>query len=206
MMAALVDQVKKAVDESKTDNRWEKYLSELQGHQQKVQDLQKELQVKLDELEKIESRKITSDSIHTGFDSSYVSKGDKQSGKKAQTDKAKSVELLNPHSVEKGESSSGAGADAGDANKDDIDEHVEPSKIGKEFAKIKIGDYKACLQFISEHPSVVAEKETDGLLIEAFNSQIEGKDQYARQCVHQALLLQYCRQLGKDGVGLFFKR
>ncbi|KAI9767907.1 MAG: hsp90 co-chaperone Cdc37 [Geoglossum simile] len=206
MMGALVDQVKKAVDESKSDSRWDKYLSELRSHQQKVQNLQKELQVKLDELEKVESRKITSDSIHTGFDSSYVSKGDKQSGKETQTDKTKSVELLNPQGVEKGESSSGAGADAEDADKDSIDEHIEPSKIGKEFAKIKIGDYKACLNFISENPSVVAEKETDGLLIEAFNSQIEGQDEYARQCVHQALLLQYCRQLGKDGVGLFFKR
>ena len=29
---------------------------------------------------------------------------------------------------------------------------------------------------------------------------------HAKQCVHQALLIQYCRQLGKDGVGLFFKR
>jgi cell division cycle protein 37 len=29
---------------------------------------------------------------------------------------------------------------------------------------------------------------------------------YAKTCVHQALLLQYCRQLGRDGVGLFFKR
>jgi len=29
---------------------------------------------------------------------------------------------------------------------------------------------------------------------------------YARTCVHQSLLIQYCRQLGRDGVGLFFKR
>ena len=35
---------------------------------------------------------------------------------------------------------------------------------------------------------------------------MKGQDAYARTCVHQGLLLQYCRQLGKDGVGLFFKR
>ncbi|RMJ26810.1 hsp90 co-chaperone Cdc37 [Aspergillus sp. HF37] len=62
------------------------------------------------------------------------------------------------------------------------------------------------LQFISEHPEVVAEKETDGLLVEAFNSQLQGKEGYAWQCVHQGLLLQYCRSLGRDGVSLFFKR
>jgi cell division cycle protein 37 len=206
MMGTLVDQVKKAVDESKSENRWKEYLTELQGHQQKVQNLQRELQANLDKLENEESKKITSDSIHTGFDSSYVSKSDKAEAKK-RTDKAKSVELLNPDAAGKDGSSSGAGGDGGGTEvDDDIDTNTEPTKLGKEFAKIKIGDYKACLQFISEHPAVVVEKETDGLLIEAFNTQIEGKDDYARQCVHQALLLQYCRQLGRDGVGLFFKR
>jgi cell division cycle protein 37 len=208
MIGVLVDQVKKAVDESKSDNRWEKYLSELHGHQQKVQSLQKELQSKLGQLEKEESKKITSDSIHTGFDSSYVSKSDKQTKMNTQTDKNKSVELLNPHAAGQEDDSSGLGSNAegAEASGDIDEEHIEPTKLGKEFAKIKIGEYKACLQFISEHPTVVAERETDGLLIEAFNSQIEEKDEYARQCVHQALLLQYCRQLGRDGVGLFFKR
>ena len=35
---------------------------------------------------------------------------------------------------------------------------------------------------------------------------MDGKDAYARQCVHQGLLLQYCNKLGRDGIGLFFKR
>jgi cell division cycle protein 37 len=52
----------------------------------------------------------------------------------------------------------------------------------------------------------LSERDTDGLLVEAFNKQMDGNDKYARQCVHQALLIQYCRQLGKDGVALFFKR
>jgi len=42
--------------------------------------------------------------------------------------------------------------------------------------------------------------------VEAFDAQMENKPKYAKQCVHQALLIQYCRQLGRDGVGLFFKR
>ncbi len=73
MMAALVDQVKKEVDESKPDNRYEAYISEIGAHKSKVAGLQKELLAKLAELEKIENSKITSDSIHTGFDSTHVS-------------------------------------------------------------------------------------------------------------------------------------
>ena len=74
-----------------------------------------------------------------------------------------------------------------------------------------MGDYAGSLEFIGRNPAILSEKETDGLLVEAFNAQSDAQGQksqedYARQCVHQALLLQYCRQLGKDGVGLFFKR
>ena len=76
----------------------------------------------------------------------------------------------------------------------------------RQFAAIKLGDYRSCLQFISQHPDLVAEANQDALLVEAFNAQLKGQDIYARTCVHQGLLLQYCRQLGKDGVGLFFKR
>jgi len=40
----------------------------------------------------------------------------------------------------------------------------------------------------------------------AFNAALDKKFETAKRCVHQALLLQYCRSLGKDGVGLFFNR
>lgn len=73
MMAALVDQVKKAVDEAKGGDRYEGYIREVEGHRAKVEGLQKELLAKLAELEKEEKRHITSDDIHTGFDVSHVS-------------------------------------------------------------------------------------------------------------------------------------
>ncbi|KAI9852758.1 MAG: hsp90 co-chaperone Cdc37 [Thelocarpon superellum] len=214
MMATLVDQVKKEVDETKSGSRYEEYLKSLQGHQTKVRDLQSELLTRLAELEKEEGRKITSENIHTGFDRSSVSKGEKKSStESSKTGKTTAVEVLNPGALKKDplarmnsvESGAEADEESGAGGGDD-DDDIEPTKLGKDFAKIKMGDYRACLQFIQEHPSVVAERETDGLLVEAFNSQIAGKDTYARQCVHQALLLQYCRSLGRDGVGLFFKR
>lgn len=214
MMGALVDQVKKEVDESKSEDRYKQYIKGVQGHQKKVRDLQKELESRLNELEREEGRKITSDSIHTGFDSSSVNKASKSS---TSTKKVERVEALNPAALKRdalsamdGGVSSGVEADIEEAadkhSTIDDDDHIEPTKLGKEFSKIKIGDYRACLQYISEHPAVVAERETDGLLVQAFNSQLAGKAEHARQCVHQALLLQYCRSLGRDGVGLFFKR
>ncbi|KAL1967351.1 hypothetical protein VTN77DRAFT_3397 [Rasamsonia byssochlamydoides] len=196
MMSSLVDQVKKEIEEQKPENRFQAYITGVQGHKDKVLGLQQELLEKLAQLEKEEKSKITSDDIHTGFDSSFITKS-KDKGKAPAKGKTETVELLNPNF---NKNDSGADADAED------DEDIKPSELAKEFAKIKLGDYRACLQFISEHPEIVAERETDGLLVEAFNSQMEGKSEYARQCVHQGLLLQYCRSLGRDGINLFFKR
>ncbi|OCK73427.1 hypothetical protein K432DRAFT_430594 [Lepidopterella palustris CBS 459.81] len=216
MMAALVDQVKKEVDESKADDRLNKFIEEIGEHRKRVEGLQKELLAKLAELEKEEKRHITSDDIHTGFDYSNVSHDKSKSAPKAGSSSkpTSTVEVLNPGALKHDPltqtdtgQSSGADADIEEGTAVDDDDSVEASALGKEFAKIKIGDYRECLNFIQKHPQILAEKETDGLLVEAFNSELDKKHKHARQCVHQALLIQYCRQLGgRDGVGLFFKR
>uniref|UniRef100_A0A093XPA3 Hsp90 chaperone protein kinase-targeting subunit n=1 Tax=Talaromyces marneffei PM1 TaxID=1077442 RepID=A0A093XPA3_TALMA len=205
MMSSLVDQVKKEITESKSENGFKAYITGVQGHKDKVLALQQELLQKLTELEKEEASKITSDSIRTGFDSSFVAKSDpKPKGKTTET----KVELLNSPSVATNQGavapSSGAEADVEDDDDEEVD--IKVSDLAKKLAKIPMTDYKALFQFISANPDVVAEKETDGLLVEAFNSQMDGKAEYARQCVHHGLLLQYCRSLGRDGISLFFKR
>jgi hypothetical protein len=198
MMATLLDQVNKSLDEKKPENRYAALVEEIEGHLGKVKSLQEELVKKLDELLKEEGRKITSESIHTGFDSSHVNKS-KATDKEEQST---SMELLNPNfSMEKPEPKKGAGA----PNNDD-DEEVEASPAAKKFGSIKPEDYRQSLEFLSKSPQILTERETDGLLIEAFNAALEQKDELTRQRVHQALLLQYCRALGKDGVNLFFKR
>ena len=84
MMAALVDQVKKDVNEAKEqktsdkgdgqeDDRLRQYITGIEAHGKRVAGLQKELFEKLAELENEEKRHITSDDIHTGFDYSKVS-------------------------------------------------------------------------------------------------------------------------------------
>ncbi|PYI15381.1 Hsp90 co-chaperone Cdc37 [Aspergillus japonicus CBS 114.51] len=202
MMGALVDQVKKEIGEVSDDKLFSEYIKGVQGHKDKVQGLQKELHQRLAQLEKEESSKITSDQLHTGFDTSHIAKGGQIQGQGSSA-KTQTVELLNP-GASAGASPQAPAAD--DEDEDEDSEDMKASDLAKRFAKIDRGDYRALLQFISANPQIVAERETDGLLVEAFNSQMEGKDEYARQCVHQALLLQYCRSLGRDGISLFFKR
>ncbi|KAL2137187.1 hypothetical protein VTI74DRAFT_7734 [Chaetomium olivicolor] len=204
MMATLLDQVNKALDDKKIeqDKRYDGMVAEIEDHLKKVNDLQGELLAKLAELEKIEASKITSESIHTGFDSSHINKSASSSSGSGAKDSSK-VELLNPNYST---TSSLSAASSSSNPADDDETEIVASPLAEQFSRIKSTDYRESLAFLSQHPSILTERETDALLIKAFDAQLENKADLARNCVHQALLLQYCRALGRDGVNLFFKR
>jgi len=231
MMASLIDQVKKEVDEKNSDEKYKDYIDGVRGHLTKVQSLQQELLIKLAQLEKEESSKITSDQLHDGMNYSSVAKSKaketpKPSSSAEKKKKAVEPELLNPtaglattqrDTLTRSDSaiSSGAEADVEDdniideqeADDDDDESSMKLSPEGKQFAEIKMGDFKTSLDFIGKnYDEIMTSATQDSLLAEAFNVQMKGQAKYAKQCVHQALLIQYCRQLGKDGVGIFFKR
>lgn len=220
MMASLVDQVKQEVG-SQRSHEWSKaYIEGVEKHQKKIHDLQNELMQKLSELEAEEGRKITSDSIHIGFNRSLMSKDEPKSKPKpkaAANPKAeRTVEVLNPGALNNdisrlnGGQSPGADADVDEpleaTQEADEEELAELTALSREFSKIKQGDYNASRRFIMENRELVTERETDALLVEAFNALTDGKKEYGKQCIHQGLLLQYCRSLGRDGVEIFFKR
>ncbi|CAH0049263.1 unnamed protein product [Clonostachys solani] len=198
MMMTLLDQVNQALNEKNPDDRYSAMVEEIQGHETKVKNLQKDLEKKLAELEKEEGKKITSEGYHTGFDSSHVSKAEPAKPGEKKEEPAQ-VELLNPNFQASG-SSQGTKATIDD------DEEIEASPAGKKFAAISSQDYTASARFLAENPQILSERETDGILVLAFDAALERKDDLSRQYVHQALLLQYCRSLGRDGVGIFFKR
>ncbi|EAT89663.1 Hsp90 chaperone protein kinase-targeting subunit [Parastagonospora nodorum] len=220
MMASLVDSVKKDIDASKSEEpRFNLFIQGLEKEKERIEDLQKQLYAKLAELEKEEKKHITSDDLKEGFSFSNVRKGEEQPASTSSSSAPKkdtSVELLNPPSrptasrvdsgdladVEEGTAISGS-----TSSPNDDDDDISASPLAQSFAKIKVGDWYASLQFLMQHPEVMKESETDGLLVEAFNAELDGKPKHARQCVHAGLLLQYCRQLGgRQGVELFFKR
>ncbi|KAK4192118.1 Cdc37 N terminal kinase binding-domain-containing protein [Podospora australis] len=202
MMATLLDQVNKALDEKKVEGekRYEAMIEEVGEHLKKVEDLQKQLEEKLAELEKEEARKITSEGIHTGFDSTIINKAATAGEDKKQESK---VELLNPNF--KATEALPAASSASGVEVDE-DEELTASPTAKKFAQIKSTEYRESLAYLSTHPEILTEKDTDSILVLAFDAALEGKADYSRNCVHQALLIQYCRALGRDGVALFFKR
>ena len=226
MMASLIDQVKKEVDEKKTQDRYKDYVDGVRSHLTKVQNLQQELLAKLASLEKEEASKITSDQLYDGVNFSAVSKAKSKPPASTATKKAREPELLNSKSglasnerddLHRADSgiSSGAEADVEDDNLNvddeaggvDDDDDLTLTPEARQFSKIKTGDFSSSLDFIGRHyDEIMTARTQDSLLGEAFTVQLKGDATYARQCVHQSLLIQYCRQLGKDGVGVFFKR
>lgn len=74
------------------------------------------------------------------------------------------------------------------------------------FSRLPIRGYTQSFEFIQKDPSILMEKNTDALLAEAFEAELKGERERAKRCVHQGLMIQYCRKLGKDGVRLFFQR
>lgn len=205
MMLGILDEISKTLDEKDVQEakRYEALMREVDVHLHKVQQLQGELVYKLDDLEKEGARKITSENYHTGFDSSQINKT--QPGEK-QKEKTTPV-LLNPnygmiHAMASN-STEGSAKSLGAS-----DQEARASSAAKNFAQIQTSDYRASHGFISSHPEILQESETDGLLVEALNEAFKDSmnDEQVWRYIHQALLLQYCRLLGPDGVSMFFKR
>ncbi|KAK3896582.1 Cdc37 N terminal kinase binding-domain-containing protein [Staphylotrichum tortipilum] len=216
MVAAVLDEVSKALGQRRVEDRTlrlEAFVEELRVHIQNIQDAQADLIKKLEELEQQSSKKITSDSYHVGFDTSHIRKPDPAEKKLASSSLSSSdtkVELLNPNlHFPEGGLATGSGTAGSDSDKEE-EEPARASPLAKRFAQIPRSDYRASYEFVVSHPEMLHEpKEEDGLLFEACTILLNDGDQArerAQQCIHQALLLQYCRLLGRDGVALFFKR
>jgi cell division cycle protein 37 len=84
---------------------------------------------------------------------------------------------------------------------------LTPSALA--FSRLPPLDWPQIMQAISADPSLLSEETGDALLVEAFSCAMKGTkagEKRARDCVEKALVGQYCRSLGRDGVALFFQR
>lgn len=122
------------------------------------------------------------------------------------TDKTTHIEVLNPTSTPSEPSASASTSTAPDDNADEDEDLPHMTPALEEFAKLPLWSFEKIWLYIQNHREVVVPGASDALLVSAFRAQRDGKSKYAKQCVHQSLVLQYGEKLGKDGVQLFFKR
>jgi hypothetical protein len=95
----------------------------------------------------------------------------------------------------------------------DISRHREPSSkaqippsqssrlstLARHFVELGLGRYSESARFISENPKLVARSEIDALVAEASIAERAGQSTMAQTCIHQALLLRKCQNLGLRG-------
>lgn len=217
LLQTVLGEAKKKGVEQKEDSEKlkEALVAGLKEHLGKMVKDQALLRKDLEEEEAEQKKKITSDDIHEGFDSHYVPpkpdpapvKGiiPDTKGKK----KAQEFETLNPKGVAAASDTFASSVPDDDTDDDGDDEDTELPKLTpalEEFSKLPVRGYQKSWEFIQAHRDVIVPGASDALLVAAFRAQGEGKDTYAKQCVHQSLLLQYCDKLGKDGVRVFFNK
>ncbi|WVO23863.1 uncharacterized protein IAS62_005220 [Cryptococcus decagattii] len=184
----------------KLEQRLKWHVSELNRRDEQVK---KEIEKEEGELKK----KITSEDIHEGWSSSKIAPpkpsvwDEKPKPKSKKTEKVETIEVLNPKA-----SSSAAPLAPATEDTDDEEDFGPLSPAGRAFAQIPLGEFEKSYEFIKSDSSVLSSSTHDSLLAEAFDAERRGDKSLAMRCVHQSLLVNYCRQLGKDGVGLFFQK
>ncbi|KAK7056884.1 hsp90 co-chaperone Cdc37 [Paramarasmius palmivorus] len=168
-------------------------------------------QAELETEMKEQKKHITSDDLHDGFSSTYVpakptpppvptKKIDNPKEKETVTE----YEVLNPVDTSSSAGSGSLPSSSVLTENDDTLPELTPTL--QAFAKLPLWGYDKAFQFIQNHRDVIVPGAADALLVAAFNAQTEGKSRYAKQCIHQSLLLQYCEKLGPDGVQVFFRK
>ncbi|CAG8614717.1 5120_t:CDS:2 [Acaulospora morrowiae] len=204
MMGILFEKIRQEVNDESPEEVGTRLIEKLKEHREKLSKSQKDAKVELEKEEMEAKKKIIVDDLHTGFDKAVVNKVNKptiEKPKKSKKKTEKSIEVLNPDVQPKPLDEPDKISEDTD---DDDDEALHISDVAKEFAIIK--NYSDSFSFITKHPEIISPEVVDQILAEAFRAQLKGKAKYAKQCVHQGWLLQYCQKLGKDGVTLFFKR
>ncbi|KAJ6787707.1 hypothetical protein PWT90_08475 [Aphanocladium album] len=157
----------------------ERMLQHFDMRQRELEEYNKGLGKKLMQSKEQRPAKITSDSYHTGINSSGLNKP----AIKAPSAPETTLELLTPTDKK---SSSHASAEA------------------VAFAGLSSNQIEAMTSFVISSPHILEDKDIDGILLIACEKIIMENDKAtAMRFVHQATVLQYARSLGSSGLGRF---
>ncbi|PPR00196.1 hypothetical protein CVT24_004899 [Panaeolus cyanescens] len=203
------DRVKDAgvLESEKTSRLAKELTTEMAFHVKNLADTiaghKKEVAAEIQE----QKKHITMDDIHEGFESKYVPPPPAPEplvkGKEKTKQTTTTYEVLNPQSVAVASEPTPPKPTDDDAEEDELPQ-MTPNLLA--FSKLPLYDYEKSFEFIQHHRDVYVPGASDALLVAAFTAEGEGKHKYAKQCICQSLLIQYCEKLGKDGVGIFFKK
>jgi cell division cycle protein 37 len=126
--------------------------------------------------------------------------------KKKATTAAVEYEVLNPGSVASSSAAASPVPEEDQIEEDEGETVPEMTPVIAEFSKLPLGGFQKSWDFIKTHRDVVVRGASDALLVAGYRAERDGESKYAKQCVHQSLLLQYGEKLGRDGISVFFNK
>ncbi|KAJ3063795.1 hsp90 co-chaperone Cdc37 [Podochytrium sp. JEL0797] len=150
--------------------------------------------------------KISSETVKEGFSKSIITKQAPPApapAPKKKTVKSTETEIVTLNSPAADGSKQAAASAEPVTEEDDSEIYITDPNVDI-FSKLTTPE--SSYKFISSNAWILSEVYSDQILAEAFNHGMKGDFKRCQQCVHQSLLLQYCKLLGKDGVMLFFQR
>ena len=158
-------------------------------HRAKIDKVTIEATSKLQELYKEKNAHISSDDIHTGFDSSFLNKANEKDGKTSQQLSSISEAQSNTN-LEK--------LPILRPKLEFIDYGEDMMKLAPEtekFGELPVGNYKMSEKFLLDHMPILSEQQKDALMMKAFEYQMDGNETTAYRVIHQSELLAYVREV-----------
>ncbi|KAL1922151.1 uncharacterized protein VTP21DRAFT_10793 [Calcarisporiella thermophila] len=205
----LAKQLREQLAKESAENTGERILANIAKKQDAMRQQLEEASKEMEKLDREINSKITSENIFKeGFNKTVVNKATTPKEPPKPFEKAtsteKKIEVLNPESVSKSTESSSSSSKPAKSTAEEDDDEIFLSDTAKKFASLN--GFDESFRFISQHPYLVNQETSDAILAEGFNAELNGNTKYAKNCVFQALILQYCASLGKDGIRLYFAR
>ncbi|EJS42336.1 cdc37p [Saccharomyces arboricola H-6] len=191
MVEDLFEQLSKDLTKEGKDSRNPFLLrAAILKHRAKIDSVTVDAKKKLNELFKEKNAHISSDDIHTGFDSSFMNKRDNEANQLEATSSPAPESAPDAAILDKLAKSS--------APQTFIEFKDDPMKLAKEteeFGKIPVNEYSKSQKFLLEHLPIISEQQKDALMMKAFEYQLHGDDRMTLQVIHQSELMAYIKEI-----------
>ncbi|CCF56888.1 hypothetical protein KAFR_0B05920 [Kazachstania africana CBS 2517] len=174
----------------------------LLNHRSKIDSVTVEAKEKLDELYKEKQAHISSEDVHTGFDSGFMNKK-----KDSEDDKAKNVnKAMESMKIKQDDDETIRNIVLNSAKvsppMEFIDYKDDVLKLAPEteaFGSIPFNEYKQMEQYLVNNMQIISEQQKDALMMKSFEYQMDDDDKEADtktyQIIHQSELLGYIREI-----------
>ncbi|CCD26968.1 Hsp90 co-chaperone CDC37 NDAI_0J00760 [Naumovozyma dairenensis CBS 421] len=203
MVEDLFDQLKRdAVKEGKDPQNGKVIKELILKHRAKIESVSKEAQTKLQELYIEKNAHISSEDIHTGFDTSFINKNSTSTEKAMSNGRSTNVNSEEDSKKVLEKMIHSTAKKTKDASRLQFIEYTDEADILKlspkteEFGSIIANDYKKSEAFLLNNMEIISGQQKDALMMKSFEVQMELHDDLKTyQIIHQSEILAYIREI-----------